>query len=128
MRVLGKVETSKKQVSIRLPEKMLNDINQAVVEDGVSLKRRSAWISDAIIALKDIPNCCELVLEEWVSRSANKPLQVTLTADAISALETIKTSVSSQDKRKGENSAVIRTAMIQKLIFRKTGLMKTKTD
>jgi hypothetical protein len=110
---VGKKE--KKRVSVRLPTEMLKDIDIRMVEEGKNKKQRSQWISDSIVALSTM-SYSSLVSENWLDRGNNSSLQVLLEENADKALVEMIATIKEQDNQNDVASAVVRTAIIHKLM------------
>jgi hypothetical protein len=111
-----KEERVKRRLNVRVPEKMVQEIEAKMKEDGFNSKQRSEWISRAILDLEKIESFSTFISEEWIVPGKNILLQVSIDSEANYALEKIvlisKKELNSDDLQ----SSVIRTAILQKLI------------
>src|SRR5215207_6447278 len=71
-----------RRFSIRIPEKMLEEINEVLAREGKNGHQKGKWISQAIDSLYYDEDYVELIKEEWLERKNNVPLQITLSKDA----------------------------------------------
>lgn len=106
-----------RRVSIRIPAKMLEELNDLLAREGKTGHYKGKWISDAILALFQEEDYIELINEEWLDRKNNVPLQVTLTKEAEDVLAKIQEALKKESPgRKDLISATIRVAMTAALI------------
>lgn len=106
-----------RRASIRVPEKMLEEINEVLERDGKSSYQKGKWISQAIQDLFNEEDYIELIKEEWLDRKNNIPLQVTLTKEAEDTLEKIVSELKEDgSSRKDHLSATIRVAITAALV------------
>ena len=106
-----------RRASIRVPEKMLEEVNGVLEQDGKSSHQKGKWISQAILDLYNEEDYLELVKEEWLDRKNNIPLQITLTKAAEDILEKIVDELKEEGSaRKDHLSATIRVAITAALI------------
>jgi len=112
--VIGSVA---RRASIRVPTKMLEEVNDVLEKNGQSTYQKGRWISQAILDLYNEENYIELVKEEWLDRKNNIPLQITLTKEAEGVLEKIVSELETNGSaRKDHLSATIRVAITAALI------------
>lgn len=106
-----------RRASIRVPEKMLEEINDVLEQNGKSGYQKGKWISQAILDLYNEEDYIELVKEEWLDRKNNIPLQITLTKAAEDILGKIVDELKEEGSgRKDHLSATIRVAITAALI------------
>lgn len=106
-----------RRASIRVPAKMLEEINDVLEKNGQSAYQKGKWISQAILDLYNEEDYVELVKEEWLDRKNNIPLQITLTKDAEIILGKIVGALEADGSaRKDHLSATIRVAITAALI------------
>ncbi len=106
-----------RRASIRVPAKMLEEINDVLEKNGQSAYQKGKWISQAILNLYNEEDYVELVKEEWLDRKNNIPLQITLTKDAEIILGKIVCALEADGSaRKDHLSATIRVAITAALI------------
>lgn len=110
-----KLNSSVRRASIRVPEKMLEEINAVLEREGKAHKGK--WISKAIVDLYETEDFIGLIEEEWFDRANNLATQVVLTKEAKEALNNII----NEAKQKGliRNdliSATIRVAITNALV------------
>ncbi len=111
-----KEEKVKRRLNVRVPEKMVQEIEVKMREDGFHSKQRSEWISQAILDLSKMESFTTFISEEWIVPGKNILLQVSVDSEAQDALEKI-VSVSREELNSDDlQSSVIRTAILQKLI------------
>ncbi len=106
-----------RRFSIRIPVKMLEEVNELLAREGKNGHQKGKWISQAIEHLYYDEDYVELIKEEWLERKNNVPLQVTLTKEAeeilIKIVDRLKEECSG---RKDILSATIRVAITAALI------------
>lgn len=106
-----------RRASIRVPEKMLEEINHILEDEGKSSYQKGRWISQAIVELYEMEDFIELIQEEWMDRKNNIPLQITLTKEAEESLDKLVESAKEHGlTRKDIISATIRVAITNALI------------
>lgn len=106
-----------RRVSIRIPAKMLEEMNILMANEGKTSHYKGKWISNAIVALYEEEDFVALVNEEWLDRKNNVPLQVTLTKEAEEALSQMQQTLEEEiSGRKDLLSATIRVAITASLI------------
>lgn len=107
----------KRRISVRIPKKMIDDLNTAMKKIGLSTRMRSSWISDSVIALKKHPYYTDCVLEEWIESGNNTSIQISLSEQASAVLDNMLQEIKNiEDNKSDMQSAIIRTAVLQNLI------------
>lgn len=107
----------KKRISLRIPCQMKDEIIKEMKTQDIPEKRRSKWISEAIVELSKKAHFTADVLEEWIESGQNTPTQITLEADAEEALQGMLIMLKEAQVTKPDmQSAIIRTAIIQRFI------------
>lgn len=110
-------EIKKTRISVRLPKKMLSELDDKLASDGFNKKQRSTWVSDAICRLSTKPLFNDYVLENWMDNGNNISTQFTLTQEACNKLEFIRETLTAEDLANTElKSAVVRTSIIHKFL------------
>lgn len=107
-----------KRISIRLPEKMAQDVATTIKAAGLSIKDRSDWIADSIKQLAEKEEYWLFVQEDWLDRGKNKTIQILLDQAMMNQLTKMvaETQKNTQQENTELKSAVIRTAILQRLI------------
>lgn len=112
--VIGSVT---RRISIRIPVKMLEEVNELLINEGKTGHQKGKWISHAITSLYHDEDYLELIKEEWLDRKNNVPLQVTLTKEAEDVLLKIINALKKDcPARKDLLSATVRVAITAALI------------
>ncbi|MCS5712813.1 hypothetical protein [Candidatus Berkiella aquae] len=110
-----KLNSSVRRASIRMPEKMLEEVNKILELEGKTHKGK--WISKAIIDLYETEDFIGLIDEEWFDRANNFAIQVVLTKEAQSALNNIIKEAKQQGLERNDFiSATIRVAITNALV------------
>jgi metal-responsive CopG/Arc/MetJ family transcriptional regulator len=105
-----------KRLSVRVPKQMALRIDEQVRAEGYNKKERSQWIENVIVELIAMPNYSDLVVEEFITAGTTTPLPLSLSGSTITLLEQAKETVLRTTESKTDNSALIRTAIIQHLL------------
>ena len=107
-----------KRVSVKMPPKMLIDLDEALARDGYSKKQQSKWVNEALNTLFQKPNYLEIAAEEWSERGGSEQVNILLDEANV---EKIKDSASKYRQVFGVErfdlqSKFIRSAIIQRVI------------
>src|SRR5665648_1140618 len=89
IKVFGKTTTTpvaKKRISVRVPTGMLSDIDNVLKQRNMTYRKRSEWISSALVDMLNKPNFIQYIQEEWLSPGNNEMIQITLEETAEKAL------------------------------------------
>lgn len=100
--------------SIRLPAGMKDALEQAMLNQDWSLKRRSSWIATACEALLDNPDHEDLIREEFYD-GKTVTLPLAMDSELVAQLNTVAERMTSV-KRIVDRSSVIRTAITQAVL------------
>ena len=111
-----KAPAKKRVTTLCLPSRMLDDLDQAVLSKHSSIRFRSRWICEAISNFFEMPRYEQHIADEWIERGNNGKVIVTLDPPSIEKIERIENEIQEKRKLKDIQSAVIRAAIIQKLI------------
>lgn len=110
-----KLNGSVRRASIRMPEKMLEEMNNVLEREGKAHKGR--WISKAIIDLYEAEDFIGLIEEEWFDRANNLAIQIVLTKEAKEALNNIINEAKQKGLERNDLiSATIRVAITNALV------------
>lgn len=102
--------------SIRLPVKMLVDIDRAMQDSCFNRKQRSKWISSAteqLLLRTDAPN---LIAEEFISPGSCGSIPITFEFELSQKIDNVIKRVWDEESHIADRSSVIRTAITQKLM------------
>lgn len=111
-----KPPTKKRITTICLPTRMLNDLDQAVLNEHKSIRFRSRWVCNAIEGFFNLERHQQLIMDEWIDRGNNENVILTLDPASIDKIEAVAKEMASNKGHKDVQSAVIRAAITQKLI------------
>jgi metal-responsive CopG/Arc/MetJ family transcriptional regulator len=100
--------------SIRLPTGMKDALEQAMLNQDWSLKRRSSWIATACEALLDNPDHEDLIREEFYD-GKTVTLPLAMDSELVAQLNTVAERMTSVE-RIVDRSSVIRTAITQAVL------------
>lgn len=107
----------RRRISVRVPKKMIDDLNIAMQTIGLATRMRSSWISNSVIDLKKYSYYTDCVLEEWIESGNNTSIQISLNEQASIALDDMLKEIKNiEDNKSDMQSAIIRTAILQKLM------------
>lgn len=107
---------SKVRTSVRVPTGMINRITGDMQKSGFNKKQQSKWINIALLELLDMPNYTDLIAEEFISAGTTISLNISIPSETEKKVQEAITAVSSSEKMAKDKSAVIRVAIIQKLL------------
>lgn len=100
--------------SIRLPAGMKDALEQAMQNQGWSLKRRSSWIATACEALLDNPDHEDLIREEFYD-GKTVTLPLAMDSELVAQLNAVADRMTSTE-RIVDRSSIIRTAITQAVL------------
>jgi len=104
------------KTSLRIPVNMLNRLHEEMATTGYNKKQRSTWIDEAITMLLQRPDYPNLVAEEFIVPGSTEAIPVSLNENSAEILSQALESVEQIEKIKKDRSAIIRTAIIQRLL------------
>lgn len=104
--------------SLRVPARMLTNMEEKMKEGGYNKKQRSIWIAEAIQALLANPDHGNLIAEEFISAGSNKQIPVSLPEKLARRIDRTIEIVNERENINKDKSALIRTAIIQRMIHR----------
>jgi len=100
--------------SIRLPAGMKDALEQAMVAQEWSLKRRSSWIANACEALLAHPDCEDLVREEFYD-GKTVTLPLAMDSQLVAQINALAEQLTSAE-RIIDRSSIVRTAITQAVL------------
>ena len=92
----------KKRISLRIPRQMKDEIINEMKKHGIPEKKRSKWISEAIVALSQKAHFTMDILEEWIESGQNTPTQITLAPNAETALQNMLSTLKEAEVTKND--------------------------
>ena len=96
---------------------MLQDIEGVLRNQGITYRKRSVWISDALLAMKQQPNFIQYIQEEWLNPGNNATIQISLESAAELALtQMLEVSAAELDKHNELVSSIVRASIIQAIL------------
>ncbi len=112
------VSNKNQRISIRIPLKLNDEINNFLTSHNIPSRNRSEWIVKAIHKLKEVPQYWIQVQEDWIERGQNVNIQVSLDKATKKLLSDMSKEVSMKlnEDSTDLNSNIIRTAIIRRLI------------
>lgn len=102
--------------SLRLPVKMLEDIDRAMRNSYFNRKQRSTWISSATEQLLLRPDAPNLIAEEFISPGSTESIPITIEFELAQKIDNVIKQVWVEESHKADRSSIIRTAITQKLL------------
>lgn len=124
MKVLGTIKSSRKRISLRLPEKQLSLILQSMKKNGYGSKERSKWIEEAISGLLELAEYWDLVAENFTESGGSVSIPITLEGDIYLGLEESIDTCKRENIQRVDKSAVVRAAITQRLITEGGGVIE----
>jgi len=115
-------------MSLRLPEKQLALILHSMRKNGYGAKERSRWIEEAIDALLSFPEYWDLVGENFTESGDSVSIPITLDGTNFLRLEESIQVCKSENVSRVDKSAVVRTAITQRLIKEGGGVIEQLDD
>jgi metal-responsive CopG/Arc/MetJ family transcriptional regulator len=104
------------QVSIRVPEKMLTVISQLLEQGGYNRKQRSLWVREALNNLLARPDYTNLVAEEFITPGTTQQIPLSFTPHQLANIQEAIDIVDNEEGVKTDRSAILRTAIIQRIL------------
>ncbi|NIB40735.1 hypothetical protein HBA55_14130 [Pseudomaricurvus alkylphenolicus] len=104
------------RTSLRIPALMRDKLHQHMETEGYNQKQRNIWITEAIESLlqrSDFPN---LVAEEFIQAGSTVPIPLTLSGSLNDQINTALTTIEDQEGISKDRSALLRTAIIQRML------------
>lgn len=115
------------KTSLRVPKMMLDKMEVAMIKDGFNKKQRTTWINLAIHELLLRDDYTNLIAEEFIEPGTTRPIPLDINYDLIDKIEHALEQVARQEGVKAERSALLRTAIIQKIMAsKKSSLVSPK--
>ena len=106
----------KSRISLWIPKKMKQEINQLLAKKGISSKKQSFWISNTVVNLAKRSDHLDCIIEEWLEPGISELIYVTLDMQAIEALDQLSNTLTVANMAEDNQSSIIRTAITQALI------------
>ncbi|MDC8832991.1 hypothetical protein [Alteromonas gilva] len=107
---------TKVRSTVRVPSGMLRKISDDMQKRGYNKKQQSKWIEDALSELLELPQYTDLIAEEFISAGTTTSINVTLTSEIDMQIQKTISEVMQNEQVEKDKSAVIRVAIIQKLL------------
>lgn len=104
------------KTSLRVPVNMLKRLHDEMAETGYNKKQRSTWIDQAVTMLLNRPDYPNLVAEEFIVPGSTESIPVSLSENSAEKLNDALNNVARTEEIKKDRSAIIRTAIIQRLL------------
>ncbi|MEM8500689.1 MAG: hypothetical protein AAF542_21930 [Pseudomonadota bacterium] len=108
-----KTKEARWRTSICLPERMLDELHNCLDREGISRKRRSQWIEQAIDQLLASEDYQDIVLEEFIEEGGNQTIPLTVRQ----SLKATLTQVTHGEQALIAISSVVRVAISQRIMF-----------
>ena len=112
------------QVSIRVPTRMLEEISKLLDKSGYNRKQRSLWVREALVSLLSRPDYANLVAEEFITPGTTQQIPLSFTRKQLDAAEEAIVNVASEEGVKTDRSAIVRTAIIQRILAENNSQLK----
>lgn len=111
-----KAPTKKRVTTLCLPERMLEDLDKAVLGMHKSIRFRSRWICEAVNQLFELEKYQQHIADEWIDRGNNGKVILTIDPTSLEKINTVTQALEQKRRLKDIQSAVIRAAITQRLI------------
>jgi len=102
--------------SIRIPTAMLAKIETDMSESGFNRKQRSQWINQVVLEFLQRSDCSNLIAEEFILPGSTESIPLSITIELDEAMIKILEQVAEQELINKDKSALIRTAITQRLM------------
>tara|TARA_R110000868_G_scaffold395419_1_gene667073 strand:- start:905 stop:1291 length:387 start_codon:yes stop_codon:yes gene_type:complete len=102
--------------TVRLPTAMIPRIALDMEKSGFNKKQQSKWLNQALNELFNIPDYTDLIAEEFISAGTTKPITISLPIVTEKKIIDATKAVLDIEKIEKDKSAVIRVAIIQRLL------------
>jgi len=108
-----------KRTTVRVPNQMLEKINNAMALDGWNKKQRSKWVNHYITEFYNLDGAEELVLEECLHKGNNVNIPLIIEENTIKLLSRIETAVLNYEQEDWEiQDRSLRAGDVQSRIIR----------
>ena len=104
------------RLTVRLPEKMLSDIQIAMTQAGYTPRQRSKWIGESIRELCRVDYFPELVAEDYIGPGHNTPVRITVDGNIYRDMQPAIERSEKEESLVEVQSKFVRTAIHQRLI------------
>jgi metal-responsive CopG/Arc/MetJ family transcriptional regulator len=104
------------RTSLRLPKEMLTKLNQEMSKTGYNQKQRSKWIEVTTVNFLKRSDATNLIAEEFIVNGTTESISITTSVEANKLIKESLENVLEKEGIKKDKSAVLRTAIIQKLL------------
>lgn len=113
---LPTTQAASRRSTVRIPIAMLPRIAVDMEKSGFNKKQQSKWLNQALNELFAIPDYTDLIAEEFITAGTTKSVSITLPVDTEQNVTDAIKAVSKIEKIEKDKSAVIRVAIIQRLL------------
>lgn len=106
------------RTSLRIPTAMLPHIETDMKDCGFNKKQRSNWLASVIEALLERSDAANLIAEEFILPGSTESIPVTLDTQLNDQMNEVLVQVTEEEGIQKDRSAVIRTAITQRIMAR----------
>jgi len=110
------------RLTVRLPTRMINDIQADMSDNGYSPRNQSRWIEEALVGLLESEYYPELVAEDFIAHGRNKPVRITLNGETAHEIEKAIERIEHEEKLVDVQSKLVRTAIRSRLVAAGRGI------
>lgn len=103
--------------SLRLPSAMVVCIHENMKSNGFNLKQRASWIESVTEEFLSRPDTANLIAEEFISPGTTESIPISISSNLDEKIKQALENVQSEEGVEKNRSAVIRTAIIQRLLL-----------
>lgn len=121
------INQKRARTSFRLPDMLLQKINSSMQKQNYSMKQRSKWLNEAVLALRE-KDYSYLVLEDFLYPGVNDKIAITLNEQSASAIDEIINTIKQEEKEIAAVGAVLRTAALQRIMSESVPTRDTHHD
>ncbi len=124
VKAYGVKEQRRFRTSLRIPEAASEKIKESMQSSNYGVRERSKWICEALESLAEKDSYWDLIAEEFMDQGDNDVIPVTMDEHANGLLLlTAKSYTEHTGKELVDQSVILRTAIIQRLVSEGGGLV-----
>lgn len=105
-----------KRIAVRVPIKMISRIEENLLNSGYNKKQRLYWFEDILKELFEKEGFHNLIAEEFIEAGTTKIINLSISTDTFKIVSDTVKKVEENENTKTNRSAVIRTAILQRLL------------
>ena len=105
-----------KRIAIRIPIRMIPQIENNLIVSGYNKKQRLCWFEDVLKELFEKDNFHNLISEEFIEPGTTKVVNLSITTETFKLIDEVVQQVKHKESLKTDRSSVIRTAILQRLL------------